>query len=170
VPTNHLLAFYRRQSRDDRGRTLDDVRAFGSGELERVHDYIQWLFPLAERSGANPTAPVLTPDAITAFREDGALRRELLESFAVMLQFYGFRLEHDPIRIERAANFDERRVEWLRSGNHNFLRLTRIMRSLTVLGLPDHARALLDQLEQVYTEHPRTVGDLTIGHWRHAVS
>jgi Opioid growth factor receptor (OGFr) conserved region len=169
LSTNRLLAFYRRQSRDDRGRTLDQVRALDLRELERVHDYIQWLFPLPEPSGANPVAPVLTPDAITAFRSDDALHRDLLESFVVMLRFYGFRLARDPTRIERAPNFEARVAEWLRPGNHNFLRLTRIMRSLTVLGLPDCARGLLGQLEQLYSEHPQIIGGRTIDFWRRAV-
>jgi hypothetical protein len=164
-----LLSFYSRQSSDDRGRTLDHVRGLDVRELERIHDYIQWLFPLPERSGANPAAPTLTPETIVAFRSDDALRGELLESFAVMLAFYGFRLAHGTPRIERAPDADERIGEWFRPGNHNFLRLTRIMRSLVVLGLPEHARSLLGQLEQLYSEWPAIVGDLTIGYWRDSV-
>jgi hypothetical protein len=168
LPADPLLAYYRRQAPDDRGRTLDQIRALGTSELERVHDYIQWLFPLAEPSGANPSAPVLAPETIAAFRSDETLRRELLESFATMLTFYGFRLAHATTRIERAPEADARLSEWFRPGNHNFLRLTRIMRSMSVLGLPEYARALLGQLEQLYSERPQIVGDLTIDHWRRA--
>ena len=165
-----LLSFYRRQATDDRGRTLDQIRALGLHELERVHDYIQWLFPLPEPSGANPTAPTLTPESIAAFRTNEALRRDLVESFALMLSFYGFRLAGGTTHIERAPNASERIADWFRPGNHNFLRLTRIMRSLSVLGLHDHARALLGQLEQLYSEHPQIVGERTIGFWRGAVA
>ncbi len=101
-----LLSFYRSQSTDDRGRTLDQVRALNVRELERVHDYIQWLFPLPEQSGANPTAPTLTPEAIAAFRSDAALQGELLASFALMLTFYGFRLAHGTTRIRACAQRD----------------------------------------------------------------
>jgi hypothetical protein len=163
------LSFYRRLSPDDRGRTLDEIRALSRRELERVHDYIQWLFPLPERSGANPAAPTLAADEIAAFRGDDALQRELIESLAVMLEFYGFRIGHATSRIARAADADERIAEWFRPGNHNFLRLTRIMRSLTVLGLTPYARSLLGQLEHMYGEHPEIVGELTISHWRRAV-
>ena len=51
--TDRILSFYRRADTDDRGRMLDEIRSFDLGHLESVHDYIQWLFPLAERSGAN---------------------------------------------------------------------------------------------------------------------
>jgi hypothetical protein len=169
VPSDPLLAFYRRQAPDDRGRTLDQIRALGMGDLERVHDYIQWLFPLPEPSRANPSAPTLTAEAISAFHGDDTLRREVLESLAMMLTFYGFRLAHGTTRIERAPDADARISEWFRPGNHNFLRLTRIMRSLSVLGLPEYARSLLGQLEQLYGERPQIVGDLTIDHWRRAV-
>ena len=170
MPATPLISFYRRQSPDDRGRTLDQVRGFSVPELERVHDYIQWLFPLPERSGANPTAPTLSAEDIEAFTTEPALQAELLASYAVMLGFYGFRLAHGTSRIERRPDASERISDWLRPGNHNFLRLTRIMRSLTVLGLDDHARSLLGQLEQLYSEYPEVVGDLTISHWRGAVT
>lgn len=163
-----ILAFYQHQAPDDRDRTLNDIRSFDVQQLERVHDYIQWLFPLPEKSGANPGAPTLTPEAISAFRSDPALRRELQNSFAAMLGFYGFRLAHGTPRIERAPDGGQRLGDWFRPGNHNFLRLTRIMRSLAVLGLREYAESLLAQLEQLYAEHPEIVGDLTISHWRRA--
>jgi hypothetical protein len=43
------------------------------------------------------------------------------------------------------------------------------MRSLNVLGLPEYARSLLGQLEQLYSEHPEVVGERTIGYGRRAV-
>jgi Opioid growth factor receptor (OGFr) conserved region len=160
-----LLAFYRHQAPDDRGRTLDDVRALDLKELERVHDYIQWLFPLDTPSGANPSAPTLTPDTIATFRDDPALQNELLISLGVMLRFYSLPLP-TPYPL---APIPSAITEWFRPGNHNFLRLTRIMRSLTLLGLRGHAATLLDQLEQLCKNHPSIVGDLTITHWRRAL-
>jgi hypothetical protein len=40
------------------------------------------------------------------------------------------------------ARFLERSRNWLRPGNHNHLRLTRIMQSLSILGLRAEAKAL----------------------------
>jgi hypothetical protein len=40
------------------------------------------------------------------------------------------------------ARFLERSRNWLRPGNHNHLRLTRIMQSLWILGLRAEAKAL----------------------------
>jgi hypothetical protein len=56
------------------------------------------------------------------------------------------------------------------SGNHNFLRISRMLRSLSLLGLGSYARAFLECLETIYVENPTTVGTTTIGYWRRAIT
>ena len=165
-----LIAFYRGEGRDHRGRPLSGIHAFDFYDLEFHHDYIQWLFPLPERSGANPSAPLLSEHDIAAFAADAALRRSLLRSFDLMLQFYGLDLLDREGRLEvvRSALFLDRRGFWLTNGNHNFLRISRIIRSLTLLGCHRHAAAFLECLERIYAEHPETIGSTTIGYWRRA--
>ena len=58
-----------------------------------------------------------------------------------MLLFYGLTLVGERIEMD-PAHFDERARVWLRPGNHNHLRLTRIMDSSTTLGLEQEAGAL----------------------------
>jgi hypothetical protein len=167
-----LSAFYRGEGHDQRGRSLADIQEFDFDELEFNHDYIQWLFPLPEPSGANPEAPVLSAGDIAAFNGDDALRRALLQSLQVMLAFYGLdlRLDGESIRIERRADFDERCHQWLARGNHNFLRISRMLRSLSLLGLGSHAMAFLECLEGIYADNATTVGSTTIGYWRRAIT
>ena len=62
------------------------------------------------------------------------------------------------MEIRRSASFDERSRVWLTSGNHNFLRISRILRSLSLLGHGKNASALLECLEGIY--------DGTIAHHR----
>jgi len=62
--SRRLVAFSEGSAPDDRGRFIGDVLRFDDEKLEDVHDFIQWLFPLPERSGANPLAPILD-DAAT---------------------------------------------------------------------------------------------------------
>ena len=168
---SRLVTFYR-GGRDHCGRTLSDIHAFDVYELEFNHDYIQWLFPLPEPSGANPEAPVLSARDIAAFNDEDSLQQALLQSFRVMLAFYGLdmRLDGSSIGIERRADFDERRHQWLTRGNHNFLRISRVLRSLSLLGLGPHAVAFLECLEGIYAEDPTTVGSTTIGYWRRAIT
>src|SRR5208283_1467128 len=46
---------------------LHEIQEWADGQLEAVHDYIQWVFPLPERSGFNVAAPVLTRESIREF-------------------------------------------------------------------------------------------------------
>ena len=84
-----LVAFYRGDGRDHRGRSLSDIQELDFYELEFNHDYIQWLFPLPEPSGANASAPLLSNDDIARFQSDESLRKRLLQSFELMLSFFG---------------------------------------------------------------------------------
>jgi hypothetical protein len=171
MPSSRLVAFYAGEERDHRGRLLSHIHQYSSESLERHHDYIQWLFPLPEPSGANPSAPLLTAEDIDAFARDESLRQALLRSFRLMLQFYSLELVEAgaTITVTRGEFFDEYIRIWLTPGNHNFLRISRILRSLSLLGLRAHARAFLACLEQIYADHPQTIGSTTIDYWRRAV-
>jgi hypothetical protein len=126
---------------DDEGRTLEQILAWDDERLERVHDYIQWLFPTRRPSGVNPSAPLVTDDDVGAFARDAALRDGLRAAFDRMLTFYGMRRVGDRIEID-PVRFSSRAPLWLHPGNHNHLRLTRIMESAATLGLIHDARAL----------------------------
>ena len=162
-----LVAFYEGSGLDAAGRRLGDIWRFSHKELEDNHDYIQWLFPLTERSAFNPHAPVLDDATIERFRSDQTLRENLDRSLEVMLDFYGLATAGD--RIVPAPSFGERSSNWLTPFNHNFLRFTRILKSLSLLGLGQRAAQLFACLEEIYTTHGRVIGERTMSFWRRAV-
>ena len=170
---NALVNFFSGHAPDSRGRSFDEIVAFSFERLESSHDYIQWLFPLREPSPVNPSAPTLDDVTIAAFAADPELRGALLRGFYRMLGFYGLVLSESPAARGRSAEFTiapgpgfaERAVVWLSVGNHNFLRLTRIMKSLTLLGCGAQAGALLACLLEVATANPRVIGKGTVGYW-----
>ncbi len=43
---NGVLGFLNGTAADIHGRTFDDVLAFSDEQIERTHNFIQWLFPL----------------------------------------------------------------------------------------------------------------------------
>jgi hypothetical protein len=90
---SQLIAFYSGDGTDDRGRTLAEIWTWDDEQLEYVHDYIQWLFPLAEASMFNSSAPILTADDIKQFRGNPELRCNLHKSFQRILSFYGLVLD-----------------------------------------------------------------------------
>lgn len=166
-----IIAFYEGSAPDERGRSLDAILDFSDERLEDVHDFIQWVFPLPERSGANPLAPRLDDAAIMAFRTRPELRSALRRSLDRMLAFYGFTWcdEH----IVKSPSFPKSSTNWLQAGNHNHLRLTRMLRSLNLLGEREVALALFDALSGVYYEERRTrrnrISDRTFQYWMNAL-
>lgn len=110
-----IVDFLEGTGRDAAGRTLDQVLAFGDGELERHHDFIQWLFPLVEASAAVPGSPVLTPSDVATLQTSGDAQNNLVAASARMGRFY------------------DDTNHWLRSSDHNHLRITRIIKSLRLL-------------------------------------
>jgi opioid growth factor receptor-like protein len=168
---SRILEFYAETASDHRGRSLQQLQVQSLPALESTHDYIQWLFPLPERSGASVHAPILTPADIAAFRTSDALRARLVQSLAVMLRFYGLESTGTAagIEIRCSPSFLERSEVWLTPFNHNFLRLTRILRSLSLLGCGVHAKSLFACLEEIYRQHRDIVGEETFEYWSRAI-
>jgi len=130
-----IVGFYSGTEPDHRGRYVHEIQAWPDDQLETIHDYIQWLFPLPERSGFNVAAPVLTRESIQEFRTQPDLQQHLRGSFLRMMTFYGLETHFGrQIAITRAPNFATKATGWLSPGNHNHLRIRRILRCLTVLG------------------------------------
>ena len=165
--SNRILDFYQGSGTDHRGRTIVDVWSFNFQSLEAVHDYIQWLFPSWIRSRFSAEAPILDEHTQKEFSTNPELQIRLLESLDVMLDFYG--LTRDDNAIRRAPHFDDRTSSWLTSGNHNHLRLTRILGTLWTLGCKAQAEQLYDCLEAIVLEYPDRITDKTRNYWAESV-
>jgi opioid growth factor receptor-like protein len=166
------VRFYRGEQKDHHGRSLREILSRDHDWLEHTHDYIQWLFPLTEASAFNPYAPILSSADILEFNADKGLRSRLTEALNVMLHFYGLNLvEHanGGVQVVRDSFFETRRQNWLKLRNHNFLRITRILKSLCLLGLHGHAQAFYECLSLIYRENETIIGEDTFEYWRNAV-
>jgi hypothetical protein len=174
-----VAAFYEGAATDHRGRSLREILQWSDDRLESVHDYIQWLFPLPEPSQVNPQAPLVKETTVQAFAEREELRVNLRASLDRMLRFYGLELfDGPPVEVIRADNFIARAGNWLWAGNHNHLRITRILKCCTLLGLAAEARAFLACLEDIYAEERRKphaqpntrITAESMRYWRNAAS
>ncbi|MDB4278823.1 hypothetical protein N9917_04410 [Deltaproteobacteria bacterium] len=144
-----ILDFYQ-GSGTGAGRTFDQIMAFDDFNLEAVHDWVQWVFPLPEKSKAQPkTCPVLTAADLEVFRTDVAVRA----------------------RVHQAANrywkFLMDTEEWHTQYDHNHLRITRLIRFL-VLGW-FHGLAQ-DILRWVSTDPRCKANDKTRWYWSEALT
>jgi hypothetical protein len=162
-----IVAFYQ-GGPDSSGRKLEAILAWDDEALEGVHDYIQWLFPTKRASAYNPDAPLLTDEAIAAFRADPVLRGRVVRAFERMLVFYGFELSGET--VTRGPSWESRREAWVVPGDHNHLRITRILDCLSTVGLGGHAKAFLRALDALdQGEDGRAIGARTFRFWREAV-
>ena len=168
--SNPLIDFYLGEGTDSEGRWLRDLRRWDFDRLESVHDYIQWLFPTRQRSQFNASAPTLDDAVVRAFRTDARLQAALLDSFRQMLAFYGFQYRDEDGRpmVETGAEWETRCRQWFYAGDHNLLRITRILDCLRTLGLEDQARAFLDALDAACDAAPGTIPWRTREFWRAA--
>lgn len=101
-------------------------------KLEHNHNYIQWLFPLREQ-GLNFYAQELTQDEIKEFQSTREAKRRFLAAYCLMLDFYGVKLLDKSGNVARAPNWQQR-FQHLNVSQHNYLRITRILKSLGELG------------------------------------
>jgi hypothetical protein len=159
---SELTDFYRGAGVDSRGRSLAEMWAFSDEDLESIHDFIQWMFPLREPSRFNADAPLLTEADIAEFRSDPHLRANLLRSVDVFLAFLG--LKDEAGRVVEAADFARKRVVW-RDPNHNWLRITRVLASTRLLGIEERSRALFSFLKQLRDGGESGISSDTYRYW-----
>uniref|UniRef100_A0A672N937 Opioid growth factor receptor (OGFr) conserved domain-containing protein n=1 Tax=Sinocyclocheilus grahami TaxID=75366 RepID=A0A672N937_SINGR len=124
---------------------INDFHQTWSGEydlLEDVHSYIQWLFPIQE-PGVNWRAHVLSKKEIKLFRKDKEAKSKLVQSYKLMLDFYGICLVDESTgEVARAPNWKDR-FRNLNRHTHNNLRITRILKCLGTLGLKHYQAPLV---------------------------
>ena len=112
---NTVLGFLNGTAADIHGRTFDDVMAFSDEQIERTHNFIQWLFPLIEPSLSVPGSPYLSDAEITAIKDSSAAVANL------NIAAYWF------------LDFLARNQHWIKPYDHNHLRITRAIKSLRLL-------------------------------------
>ena len=164
-----IVSFYKYGGTNQEGDSLEDIWQWDDQRLERDHNFIQNLFPLNEPSRAQPHSPVLTPTDIADLTNDENFAKKFLVSLNIMLKFYGLEINSDAARnpiIVRADNFLQQRKNWLIYGDHNHLRLTRIMKSLILLGQPQYAIALKNCLLGLASEERACFSATTLDFWQ----
>lgn len=171
--TAMLVPFYLGEQKDSQGRMIQEMWTWNFEELECAHDYIQWLFPLPELSAFNPDAPIVDEEVIQAFQNNPHLRQNLLHSLTVMLQFYGLQRHESNDRkivVSQSEDYQNRKREWMCVFDHNYLRITRILKCLITFGLENEAQAFYECLRQIYREDSDRIGGETFQHWTNAVN
>lgn len=183
-----ILDFYRdghRQLWHPRGYTyFDIVNNWNDEQWESCHDFIQWVFPLKEASNFNADAPLLTDEDIAIFKTDIVLQQAVFWSFRRFLKFLGLTCSFDidgqklvTSKIEFPKNTDDLQQQgnlthdeiinklkvWSKP-NHNWLRITRCLMSLRLLGHEEASASFYDALCKIYDENSGVTQD-TFEYW-----
>jgi hypothetical protein len=171
---SRIVDFYRGETLNSSGVGIETIWGWNDRQLEVVHTYIQWLFPLREPSQAVRSSPTITEAEARVFRHDPELKERVLRSFRLMLGFYGFAMRPtaDPaegMTIAPASDFDAKSRNWLTTANHNHLRITRILKSLILLGLKRESQEWFAALQRVHVANADVIGQTTYEYWRNAV-
>jgi hypothetical protein len=145
-----LLRFLENKSTDVHGRYLSDVWVFNDQQIERTHNFIQWLFPLAVPSASVSGAPVLTKEDISAIRSSEVAQENICQS----ANWY--------------ASFLERNDFWRKPYDHNHLRITRVIRSLRLLVNTDEADAFRIEVYSLLGEKLSSIPPKTRAFWDEA--
>ena len=113
--TPNITEFLDGTGTDHKGRFITDIWHFDDREIEHNHDFIQWLFPLNEPSMSVFGAPVLDQSDIDTIFSSDVARTNVIKSSDWYLGFL------------------KRNEHWIKSYDHNHLRITRTIKSLRLL-------------------------------------
>ena len=147
-----LVDFLNETGPDHQGRYLQDIWDFNDKAIEQTHDFIQWMFPLTEKSMSVPGAPTLSAEDIEAIRTSEVARANL----------------------ERSANwylgFLQRNDHWIRSYDHNHLRITRAIKSLSLLLSKEIAEGFLNSVFDIAGDRVNVVRQDAVCFWKSGVN
>lgn len=115
---------------DDRGRHVNEILQYDENLLEKSHNYIQRMFPTDEQSTFAGILPAL-PDDIAKLRASDKAKKAIRKMYGKMLAFW-------KLDGERYKDWgSDMKRNWNTPGNHNCLRMTRLLRCFKILGMED---------------------------------
>lgn len=160
-----VVEFYRNEIPNNNGNYLCEILAWNFDRLEVDHDYIQWLFPLKEKSMFNDEAPTITDEEISLFAVDNELRINALQSFLTILLFFGFKVVENEVIIQEPGEY-HKDPQWVfRAFNHNMLRISRVLKSMRLIGHEDWSESFFNALKKFRNQ----ISDNTWSYWEEAV-
>jgi len=157
-----VVEFYQEKIPNPNGVFLSEILAQNNGFWEMDHDYIQWVFPSNEVSMMNGNAPVLRKAEADVFLKDKELSDKVVKSFERFLSFLGLKYENGEI-------FHETLPHIFTFFNHNYLRITRCLKSLRLTNNDKHASALFKYLQVLKETEGAVVSTNTWFFWEDAM-
>ena len=145
-----ILDFLIGSKPDVYNRYLIDIWSMSDEEIENVHNFIQWVFPLNEESRAVLNSPVLNLQEINNIKESSLARENIEKS------------------VDWFFNFLIRNSHWISKSNHNHLRITRIIKSLRLLHSDKKADDFKDSIMKLIGDKKNQINSITLDFWKNS--
>lgn len=151
---SQLINFCAGLNTTNEGLLLSDIIAANDLFWENDHTFIQWVFPTKNRSVYNPKAPLLTSEDIEFIKPltySHYIKSNFNDSFERFLRFLGLCIKNNKIQF----HIDEEYYETIWGvPNHNWLRITRCLECLNLVGLHSQLKMLIEFLEKEHEKLP----------------
>ena len=142
-----VLDFLSGEQPDIYNRYLEDIWKMSDGDIESVHNFIQWTFPLNERSGAVPNSPILTQQAIIDIKKSEIAKQNIKKSADWFLDFL------------------TRNSYWICQSNHNHLRITRVIKSLRLIHSDEEAESFKKNIMNLIQSNENKINPISLEFW-----
>ena len=155
-----IIRFYQNENINECSHKLSTILSASNKWLEFTHDYIQWMFPLDEKSRCNINAPVLADSDIYEFNSNRLIRINFNSSIYKFIDFLGLR--YNPNDQTFAISNVNQIYTWY-GINHNSMRITRFIASMSMFGFSDIANDVFSFMKTYNEDHH------SINYWEDAL-
>lgn len=142
--THDIEEFLSGIGKDYKGRTFASILAYTNHQLECNHDYIQCIFP-TDTPSMYVSVPIVSIEDAIKMRGNTAIQINLHLATKRMIKFYS------------------ESKTWNNKNNHNFKRISRILRSLRLFGCDNDADLFY---EFVMSQDLQNVNEKTMFYWK----
>lgn len=134
---DEIMKFYRDEPNVSGHIWSRCIKDFDSQEWDSIHDFIQWVFPSNEPSLFNPDAPILDEETVAKMLIDPDVSYRFNESV--------LRMKYELLQTE----------SWWRYESHNFRRVTRTIKSISLIKGWIGAREFKYEIEEAISSDPQ---------------
>ncbi len=122
---------------------LSQILKFSDDEIEKYHDFIQWIFPTKRKSNYNFYAPTIDNNFKFIFQEDVIAKRNYCKTCNLYLNYIGINCTLGSL------NYTENKFRIFQLPYHNYLRITRVLDSLQCVGNGICSQKLFKLIEEI---------------------
>ena len=145
-----ILDFLIGEQPDIYNRYLEDIWKMSDEDIESVHNFIQWTFPLNERSGAVPNSPILTQQEIIDIKQSEIAKQNIKKS------------------VDWFVDFLTRNSYWICQSNHNHLRITRVIKSLRLIHSNEEAENFKNSVMNLIQGNENKINPISLKFWKNS--